>query len=111
MIPPWPTSIGLIAVLETAQPSMSLVCFWLELSTVPLLIVPTDTGIYIDHPDFEGRASWGATFGGYSDTDKNGHGTHCAGTAVSEHYGVAKYAEVIAVRVLGDDGNGQNSDM
>ena len=40
-----------------------------------------------------------------------GHGTHCAGTAVSKKYGVAKAAKVIAVKVMGDRGLGCNSDM
>lgn len=40
-----------------------------------------DTGIQIDHPEFGGRAVWGANFvSGSPDTDENGHGTHCAGT-------------------------------
>lgn len=51
------------------------------------------------------------TFGGYSDQDGDGHGTHCAGTAVSGPFGVAKSAKVIAVKVLGDDGSGQYSDV
>jgi len=72
---------------------------------------PTDTGIFTEHPAFEGRASWGKTFGGYEDKDGNGHGTHCAGTAVSGPYGVAKAAHVIAVKVLSDEGSGSNSDV
>ena len=74
-------------------------------------LYPTDTGIFIQHPAFEGRASWGKTFGGYPDADGNGHGTHCAGTAVSTPYGVAKAAHVIAVKVLSDQGSGSNSDV
>ncbi|KIL60981.1 hypothetical protein M378DRAFT_874023 [Amanita muscaria Koide BX008] len=70
-----------------------------------------DTGIYTDHSSFQGRARWGATFGGYPDADGNGHGTHCAGTAASYDYGVAKNANLIAVKVLGDDGKGYNSDI
>ncbi|KIL60985.1 hypothetical protein M378DRAFT_26290 [Amanita muscaria Koide BX008] len=78
-----------------------------------------DTGIYIQHDSFQGRAKWGATFGGYPDADGNGHGTHAAGTAASYDYGVAKAANLIAVKVLGDDGqvyysfvhNGNNSDI
>jgi len=70
-----------------------------------------DTGIFVDHPAFDGRASWGTTFGGYPDQDGNGHGTHCAGTAVSGPFGVAKSANVIAVKVLDDGGSGQNSDI
>jgi len=72
---------------------------------------PTDTGIFTEHPAFQGRASWGKTFGPYEDKDGNGHGTHCAGTAVSGPYGVAKAAHVIAVKVLSDQGSGSLSDV
>lgn len=71
-----------------------------------------DTGIYIDHDEFGGRASWGKTMPvGDVDEDKNGHGTHCAGTIASRKYGVAKAANVIAVKVLGSDGSGSMSDV
>lgn len=70
-----------------------------------------DTGIYIEHDSFQGRARWGATFGGYPDADGNGHGTHAAGTAASYDYGVAKAASLIAVKVLADNGNGNYSDI
>jgi len=70
-----------------------------------------DTGIQTDHPEFNGRAHWGATFGGYLDMDGNGHGTHCAGTVGSLHYGVSKAVNLIAVKVLGDDGFGWWSDI
>jgi cerevisin len=45
------------------------------------------------------------------DEDKNGHGTHCAGTIASRKYGVAKSANVIAVKVLGSNGSGSMSDV
>jgi cerevisin len=45
------------------------------------------------------------------DLDGNGHGTHCAGTIASASYGVAKKAHVIAVKVLGSNGSGTNSDV
>jgi len=70
-----------------------------------------DTGIFIKHPAFQGRASWGKTFGPYKDADGNGHGTHCAGTIISGPYGVAKSSHVIAVKVLSDQGSGSNSDV
>ncbi|KAI0292351.1 peptidase S8/S53 domain-containing protein [Multifurca ochricompacta] len=71
-----------------------------------------DTGINIHHKDFEGRASWGRTIPVNDfDEDVNGHGTHCAGTIASRKYGVAKSANVIAVKVLGSDGTGSNSDV
>ena len=45
------------------------------------------------------------------DDDNNGHGTHCAGTIASKKYGVAKAANVIAVKVLGSNGSGTMSDV
>ena len=44
-----------------------------------------DTGVYIDHEEFEGRARWGKTVPqNDEDIDGNGHGTHCAGTIASK---------------------------
>ncbi|KAI0684846.1 peptidase S8/S53 domain-containing protein [Cytidiella melzeri] len=71
-----------------------------------------DTGINVDHVEFEGRASWGKTVPQNDvDQDGNGHGTHCAGTIASRKYGVAKAARVIAVKVLGSNGRGSMSDV
>ena len=77
----------------------------------PHLLYSTDSGIDIHHPAFDGRASWGKTFGGYEDKDLEGHGTHCAGTAISGPYGVAKASKVIAVKVIDDDGKSSASQL
>lgn len=37
-----------------------------------------DTGILTTHNTFGGRASWGATYGGYASKDGNGHGTRAS---------------------------------
>ena len=63
-------------------------------------------GVETTHPEFEGRAEWGATFSQDGFTDGNGHGTHCAGTIASKSYGVAKNAKIIAVKVLDNSGSG-----
>jgi subtilisin family serine protease len=68
-----------------------------------------DTGIYIDHTEFGGRASWGANFVDSDDTDGHGHGTHVSGTIASSTYGIAKSAHLIAVKVLDASGSGSNS--
>ncbi|KAF2008663.1 subtilisin-like serine protease-like protein PR1A [Aaosphaeria arxii CBS 175.79] len=69
-----------------------------------------DTGIFVDHPEFEGRAEWLQNFAGDGDdTDGNGHGTHCAGTIGSKTYGVAKKTKLFAVKVLDAEGSGSNS--
>ena len=39
-------------------------------------------------------------------TDLNGHGTHVAGTVMSNTYGLARKATAIAVRVLDQNGSG-----
>ncbi|KAK4058173.1 proteinase B [Microbotryomycetes sp. JL221] len=70
-----------------------------------------DTGINIDHVEFEGRAKWGKTIPRDADKDLNGHGTHVAGTIGSKQYGVAKKANLIAVKVLGAGGSGTMSDV
>ncbi|XP_030834497.1 uncharacterized protein LOC115921294 [Strongylocentrotus purpuratus] len=69
-----------------------------------------DSGIYTDHNDFGGRASVAADFIGGDGQDCNGHGTHCAGTAVGNTYGVAKKASVYALRTLSCSGSGYKSD-
>lgn len=43
--------------------------------------------------------------------DANGHGSHCAGTIGSRKYGVAKKANIVAVKVLGSNGSGTMSDV
>ncbi|KAL8921795.1 MAG: hypothetical protein Q9208_005552 [Pyrenodesmia sp. 3 TL-2023] len=71
-----------------------------------------DTGTNYKHVDFEGRAKWGKTIpSGDVDEDGNGHGTHCSGTIAGKKYGVAKKANVIAVKVLKSNGSGTMSDV
>jgi len=71
-----------------------------------------DTGTNVQHVDFEGRASWGKTIPlDDEDEDGNGHGTHCSGTIAGKKYGVAKKANVYAVKVLRSNGSGSMSDV
>jgi len=71
-----------------------------------------DTGIQTTHEDFGGRARWGiAIADGGSLDDRNGHGTHCAGTAAGTTYGVAKKANLVAVKVLSASGSGTWADV
>ncbi|KAI0815930.1 peptidase S8/S53 domain-containing protein [Xylaria sp. FL0064] len=73
-----------------------------------------DSGIYVEHPEFEGRATWGPSFvanDAKPTVDENGHGTHVAGTAGSKTYGVAKRTNLIAVKVLNAAGSGPISQI
>jgi len=70
-----------------------------------------DTGIYVNHTQFGGRATWGYNVPDYGTVDDNGHGTHCSGTIAGSQYGVAKKASLIAVKVLDSDGSAYISDV
>src|SRR5690606_24594290 len=67
--------------------------------------------------DFVGRSIEGKSFisGESWDSDGNGHGTHCAGTAVGnssgdgKRYGVAHEADIFIGKVLSDGGSGSTS--
>jgi len=77
-----------------------------------------DTGIRISHDEFEGRAipeldvtvfpQEECNGNANCAADRNGHGTHCAGTIAGRTVGVAKQAIVHAMKVLGDNGSGSN---
>jgi serine protease len=70
-----------------------------------------DTGIDIRHPEFEGRARWGANFADDQGPDGclESHGTHVAGIIGSKTYGVAKKTNLISVKVLDCSGSGSTS--
>lgn len=68
-----------------------------------------DTGIDITHPDFEGRAQFGANFVHSFTGDDNSHGTHVAGIIGSASYGVAKQVSLVSIKVLDASGSGSNS--
>ena len=71
-----------------------------------------DTGIDLNHREFQGRLGEGRnTVTGGEPRDGHGHGTHVAGTAGGTEFGVAKQATLHAVKVLGDNGSGTDSEV
>ena len=81
-----------------------------------------DTGINLNHPDFQGRVVEGQTavsfVPGETVQDGNGHGTHCAGLAAGpqdprrgRRYGVAFDASLLVGKVLNDQGSGYDSQI
>jgi len=75
-----------------------------------------DTGVRVTHNDFSGRAApaLDMTIGAPKECgsdlscagDRQGHGTHCAGTAAGDTFGVAPGSAVRSVKVLSDQGSG-----
>merc|ERR1712241_1376491 len=75
-----------------------------------------DTGVRVSHQEFSGRAVPALDMSGDDPVecngdvncaaDRQGHGTHCAGTAGGETFGVAPSASVRSVKVLSDQGSG-----
>merc|ERR1719384_1587175 len=75
-----------------------------------------DTGVRVSHNEFSGRAvpsldvSQDPPLECNGDMscapDRQGHGTHCAGTAGGDTFGVAPSASVRGVKVLNDGGSG-----
>lgn len=65
-----------------------------------------DTGIFKEHPEFEGRAIFGADFTDEGPSDMNGHGTHVAGIIGSKTFGVAKDVTLVEVKALDKLGQG-----
>ncbi|KAF9975309.1 hypothetical protein BGZ73_001114 [Actinomortierella ambigua] len=70
-----------------------------------------DTGVNVEHEDFEGRASHGPIFlPGTDDVeDYNGHGTFVAGVCCGHVFGVAKKARIVSLKTLDNDGAGRLS--
>lgn len=86
-------------------------------------IAVLDTGVNTNHPDLRNNVEQckdftvGTTYTNNSCTDRQGHGTHVAGTALADGgtgsgvYGVAPDADLWAYKVLGDDGSGYADDI
>ncbi|ORE19577.1 subtilisin-like protein [Rhizopus microsporus] len=71
-----------------------------------------DTGVYIDHLDFDGRASHAINLIEYEDeNDMGGHGTHVAAKVAGTEYGVAKAANIHSVKILNKLGDGTTTTL
>ena len=82
------------------------------------VIAVIDTGVDLDHPEFQNRIAQGYDFVDYDNIadDGEGHGTHVAGTIAGADdgegiTGVAPDASIMPIRVLDDEGYGYTSDI
>lgn len=83
-----------------------------------------DTGVNTTHEEFQvvggpgpGRADYPPDAHFHflvpdeAHADEDGHGTHCAGIAAGNRYGVAKKANIIGVKVMQEGGYGHTQDL
>jgi subtilisin family serine protease len=97
---PW----GLDRIDQRSRPINGQYRYSSDGSGVTIYII--DSGIRITHTDFGNRASVGYDALSGNGIDCFGHGTHVAGIAGGATYGVAKGANLVAVRVFDCGGNG-----
>lgn len=81
-------------------------------------IAVVDTGCDLDHPDLKSNLLKGMNFvePGQDPQDKNGHGSHVAGTIAANDntygmVGLAPKAKILPVKSLGDNGSGDLNDV
>lgn len=84
-------------------------------------IAVLDTGVNVNHADLANNVeqckdfTLGSSIANGTCTDRQGHGTHVAGSALANGngglYGVAPQADLWAYKVLGDDGTGSSDDI
>jgi subtilisin family serine protease len=80
-----------------------------------VVVAVLDTGIDSAHPAFQGVALVEEDFSGDGNGDRNGHGTHCAGTILGRdvqglRIGVARGVKrALIAKVLAADGSGESS--
>ncbi|RJQ79786.1 hypothetical protein D5S17_09680 [Pseudonocardiaceae bacterium YIM PH 21723] len=69
------------------------------------------SGIKLDHREFQGRARSGHSVHGGVAKDATGGGTYAAGIVAGRTYGVAKKAELVAVRITDSKGQAGSEDL
>ena len=118
-----------IAARATDQKPWGIKAIYNSTNPVPsggqgINIAVLDTGVNTGHLDLVNRVeqckdfTTTSTFVNNSCTDRNGHGTHVAGTALADGgsdnsgvYGVAPQADLWAYKVLTDSGSGYSDDI
>ncbi|KAI8888032.1 subtilisin-like protein [Backusella circina FSU 941] len=104
-----PSNWGLARITQHERGSLEEYTFDSESGT-DIDVYVLDTGVYPDHSDFGGRANCAVNFvKTEEDVDKGGHGTHVSGKVIGQEYGVAKNANIQAVKILNKRGEGSTA--
>lgn len=89
---------------------------WLETQGEDITVAVIDTGTNPNHPDLAGSISKSWNVFDFQETanDGNGHGSHVTGIITANNnsigmVGVAPKANIIAIKVLSDDGSGSTA--
>lgn len=114
----WP-DLPVYTMLDDSVPIVRAPMVWdAGFTGQDVTIAVVDTGIDVQHPDFEGRIADTADYTGEGADDNNGHGTHVASIAAGsgaasdgKYRGLAPGATIIAAKVLRGDGTGRQSDV
>jgi len=117
MLPPFEVT-ACVSILSEVKDYAHEMCnipeMWKSTKGAGVKVVVLDTGV-AEHPDLQLAGT--ADFTRSGATDRNGHGTHCAGIigAIADNgmgiAGIAPECEMYAGKVLGDNGSGSFRDV
>ncbi|MCW5880592.1 MAG: S8 family peptidase [Anaerolineae bacterium] len=111
------SDLPVYALLDVSVPLVHAPDVWeMGFTGSGVRVAVVDTGVDAQHPDLVGRVIDAKDFTGEGAGDGNGHGTHVAGIIAGsgaasdgKYRGVAPDALILAARVLGSGGSGQQS--
>ncbi|SFS89333.1 thermitase [Marininema halotolerans] len=114
----WTPNDPLYASDQYGPQKMDVPAAWdVTIGKKDVIVAVVDTGVQLDHPDLKGQIIQGYDYVDNDNdaTDEQGHGTHVSGTIAASTdnnvgvAGVAPKVQVMAVRVLDENGSGTNS--
>lgn len=97
-------SWGLDRIDQQDSPALDMQYSYFEAAGEGVDVYVIDSGIDDTHPEFEGRATLLRDYTDEGLSDELGHGTHVAGTIAGHTTGVAKQANIIALKVCDEKG-------
>ena len=77
--------------------------YWAPKSVATPVVYVLDSGVVIDHPEFEGRVTHGETLDTTGPGDRDGHGTACMSRAIGKFLGTAPNALGVSIKTLHDN--------